>query len=92
MVQTILAQLDALDAAARPDAPMRGRDDRTSSTTLNVELGERSYPIADRRRAVDTGLVARHVNGRQVAIVTNTTVAPLYLERVAAPLRAAGRK
>jgi 3-dehydroquinate synthase len=34
----------------------------------------------------------RHIGGSgKVAIVTNTTVAPLYLEKVAAPLRAAGR-
>ncbi|HLD67905.1 MAG TPA: 3-dehydroquinate synthase [Pseudomonas sp.] len=49
--------------------------------TLQVELGERSYPIH-----IGTGLLARaelftpHISGRQVAIVTNETVAPLYLE------------
>ena len=48
--------------------------------TLNVDLGERSYPIY-----IGTNLLARadllaaHVAGRQVAIVTNETVAPLYL-------------
>jgi 3-dehydroquinate synthase len=59
---------------------------------LNVDLGERSYPIAIGPGLLDDAdLVVRYVNGRQVAIVTNTTVAPLYLEKVAAPLRAAGR-
>ncbi|HID00363.1 MAG TPA: 3-dehydroquinate synthase [Piscirickettsiaceae bacterium] len=50
--------------------------------TLNVDLGERSYPIH-----IGSGLLKRpelfkpHVQGTQVMIVTNTTVAPLYLER-----------
>ena len=48
--------------------------------TLSVELGERSYPIL-----VGTGLLrdrarfAPYIAGRQVCIVTNETIAPLYL-------------
>ncbi len=48
--------------------------------TLHVDLGERSYPIyigAD--LLAQTDLLAPHIAGRQVAIVTNETVAPLYL-------------
>lgn len=49
--------------------------------TLTVALGERSYPIyigeALLKRA---DLLTRHIHGRQVCIVTNSTVAPLYLE------------
>ena len=48
--------------------------------TLQVDLGERSYPIyigAD--ILVRPDLLASHIAGRQVAIVTNETVAPLYL-------------
>ena len=48
--------------------------------TLQVDLGERSYPIyigADLLAA--PALLAAHIVGRQVAIVTNETVAPLYL-------------
>ena len=47
--------------------------------TLNVELGDRSYPIY-----IGTGLLANpdlyrpHVRGHQAMIVTNETVAPLY--------------
>ena len=59
---------------------------------LNVDLGERSYPITIGAGLLsDPALLERHIAGRKVAIVTNTTVAPLYLERVAAPLRACGR-
>ncbi|MBB1518161.1 3-dehydroquinate synthase [Aquipseudomonas guryensis] len=55
--------------------------------TLTVDLGERSYPIY-----IGAGLLARadlfkaHLTGRQVAIVTNETVAPLYLQKLEASL------
>lgn len=48
---------------------------------LNVELGERSYPIH-----IDAGLlgvaelIRPFITGQQVMIVSNETVAPLYLE------------
>ncbi|MGC8115578.1 3-dehydroquinate synthase [Metapseudomonas otitidis] len=51
--------------------------------TLQVDLGERSYPIH-----IGTDLLSKaelfvpHIAGKQVAIVTNETVAPLYLERL----------
>lgn len=51
--------------------------------TLNVELGERSYPIYIGTDLLDrTELVRPYVVGRQVMIVTNETVAPLYLDTV----------
>jgi len=60
--------------------------------TLNVELGDRSYPIEIGAGLLDdAALLARHIGGHKVAIVTNTTVAPLYLAKVAGHLRAAGR-
>ena len=55
--------------------------------TLVVELGTRSYPIY-----IGEGLLARadilhsHIDGRQVMIVTNETVAPLYLQKAQAAL------
>jgi 3-dehydroquinate synthase len=59
--------------------------------TLTVELKERAYPIH-----IGQGLLNRpelllpHLRRKQVAIVTNTTVAPLYLEALASPLHAQG--
>jgi 3-dehydroquinate synthase len=56
--------------------------------TLKVELGARSYPIL-----IGDGLLAQaelldqHVPARDVLIVSNTTVAPLYLETFAGALR-----
>ena len=49
--------------------------------TLTVDLGERSYPIYIGQGLLQQPeLLRRHVHGSQVMIVTNTTVAPLYLE------------
>lgn len=92
MVQTILEQLAAL-ARKSAIASMNSTTSQLAAPfTLNVDLGDRSYPIAIGPGLLDDAeLLVRYVNGRQVAIVTNTTVAPLYLEKVAAPLRAAGR-
>ncbi|MBV7561122.1 3-dehydroquinate synthase [Pseudomonas sp. sia0905] len=51
--------------------------------TLHVDLAERSYPIH-----IGAGLLSRsdllapHIVGRQVAIVTNETIAPLYLQKL----------
>ena len=52
--------------------------------TLHVDLGERSYPIYIGRALLRDGgeLLRRHVAGRQAAIISNETVAPLYGERV----------
>lgn len=59
--------------------------------TLTVELGDRSYPIYIGQNLLDNAeLLTRHVDSRQVMIVSNETVAPLYLERVRAAL--AGRQ
>lgn len=55
--------------------------------TLHVDLGERSYPIyIGRELLADPHLLAQHVPGSQVVIVSNDTVAPLYLDRLRAAL------
>ncbi|AJA13870.1 3-dehydroquinate synthase [Pseudomonas putida S12] len=57
--------------------------------TLKVDLGERSYPIYIGEGLLDQPeLLAPHIAGRQVAIVSNETVAPLYLERLSNTLGA----
>jgi len=51
--------------------------------TLNVDLGERSYPIYIGSELLDQAdLIARHIHGQSALIVSNDTVAPLYLEAV----------
>jgi 3-dehydroquinate synthase len=55
----------------------------SSTQTLTVGLAERSYPIH-----IGSGLLGQpqllraHIRRKRVAIVTNTTVAPLYLDRL----------
>lgn len=51
--------------------------------TLSVDLGSRSYPIyIGQNLLTDPQLIAPHVVAKQVMIVTNETVAPLYLDKV----------
>ncbi len=58
--------------------------------TLNVDLDDRSYPIYIGTGLLDqANLISRHVNGRSALVVTNSTVAPLYLEPVQKALDAA---
>ncbi len=51
---------------------------------LSVELGERSYPIFIGEDLLGAQDLSAFVSGAQVMIVTNETVAPLYLERAKA--------
>jgi len=58
---------------------------------LNVTLGERSYPIHIGAGLLDDArLYAPLAGAGKVAVVTNATVAPLYLERVARAIEQAG--
>ncbi|RZA18082.1 MAG: 3-dehydroquinate synthase, partial [Proteobacteria bacterium] len=57
--------------------------------TLKVDLGERSYPIYIGEGLLDqASLLAPHIAGRKVAVVSNATVAPLYLDRLTQTLGA----
>ena len=105
LIQTIVAHLENLPEQPKGAAP--GRADSQPMTepsqtaaaaaaepiTLQVDLGERSYPItigqsllANAQRIVDA------VSGERAAIVTNTVVGPLYLDALAQSLRAAGKR
>ena len=55
--------------------------------TLNVNLDERSYPIYIGKNLLDRHeLLTRHIPGKSVLIVSNETVAPLYMAKVEAAL------
>jgi len=57
--------------------------------TLTVNLGNRSYPIHIGQQLLGHGeLLTRHLRGRQVMLVSNDTVAPLYLAKVRQQLSA----
>ena len=51
--------------------------------TINVALGERSYPIHIGAGLLDDhAFLSQQIDSQQILIVTNATVAPLYLQRV----------
>jgi 3-dehydroquinate synthase len=59
--------------------------------TLEVKLGDRTYPIhIGQGLLAQAELILPHLKRKQTAIVTNTTVAPLYLEALSEPLKRAG--
>lgn len=95
LVQTILNQLELLTNAP-PDSARLNPDMSTQQPApiiLPVDLGDRSYPIAIGRSLIsDAGRIAQHVGGQRVAIVTNTVVGPLYLDKLTRTLTAAGKQ
>ena len=59
--------------------------------TLTVDLGDRSYPIHIGPGLLDRAdLLTPYLAQKRVAIVTNTIVGPLYLERLKLSLESAG--
>ncbi len=55
--------------------------------TLNVDLGERSYPIFTGKKLLgDNALLKPYIQGKNALIVSNETVAPLYLDAAKAML------
>jgi 3-dehydroquinate synthase len=63
-------------------APRRPFGAKTSvMNTLTVELGSRSYPILIGAGLLSRAdLLARHIPGRDILLVSNTIVGPLYAE------------
>ena len=53
---------------------------------LKVDLGDRSYPIYISSDLIGSASIASHIKGKQVCIVTNETIAPLYLAQLQASL------
>ncbi|MDP2560993.1 3-dehydroquinate synthase [Psychrobium sp. 1_MG-2023] len=59
---------------------------------LNVQLGERSYPIYIGQQLLSNSeLLTRHIKAKKVMVITNTTVAELYLEQTISSLTQADR-
>ena len=58
-----------------------------ATRTITVELGDRSYPIVIGRGLLDGGYdLSKHLAGGDCLIVSNETVAPLYLDKLVANL------
>jgi 3-dehydroquinate synthase len=59
--------------------------------TLNVPLGDRSYPIHIGSGVLERAdLLVPHLGQKKVLVVSNTTVAPLYFQRLRSTLEKAG--
>ena len=51
--------------------------------TIKINLGDRSYPIfIGQKLFKEYALIADYINNKRVAIVTNTTIEPLYLSEI----------
>jgi len=70
----------------------QGHDTGERRTIVNVDLGERSYPIFIDRGLVDGDSLVPFIPSDRAVIVSNTTVAPLYAERLAAALESGGKQ
>ena len=99
LVQTIMSHLElspkhaAALATATPEFTPHTMTHTSAPISLDVDLGERSYPILIGRGLLDdTALLPQFVKGKRAAIVTNDKVGPLYLDKVRASLIAAGKQ
>eukprot|EP00798_Chlamydomonas_sp_ICE-L_P025789 gene25789-11457_t len=79
-----LAMATPVMAVASPERVMK---------TVDVSLGDRSYPIfiGNQLLAEKGELLRKHIKGKRVLIVTNTTIAPLYLDQCVQALTADGK-
>jgi shikimate kinase / 3-dehydroquinate synthase len=94
LMQSILAQLDAVHKRSvdHSVSNLSMSSPQTAPIELQVDLGERSYPISVGQSLLsDPTIVAAHI-GQRAAIVTNTVVAPLYLEQLKGTLITAGKQ
>ncbi len=103
MVQTIMNQLanpdrkkKSFDKQKKRPLNRHNKNNMNTSSSrahLKVDLGERSYPIEIGTGLLqDVKLLSRTIRGKRLAIITNDVVAPLYLEKLTASLREAGKE
>ena len=56
--------------------------------TLNLDLGDRSYPIYIGQGLLQQApLLTEHIQGKSCVTVTNETIAPLYLAAITTALK-----
>ncbi|MBC7405684.1 MAG: 3-dehydroquinate synthase, partial [Cytophaga sp.] len=87
LMQSILTQLQQMPGVAisKNSSVMH---QQAAAQTLQVELGDRSYPIAiGHSLLASQELLGKYIQGQRVVIVTNTVVAPLYLSMLEDNLR-----
>jgi 3-dehydroquinate synthase len=54
----------------------------TMTTSVTVDLGDRSYPIHIGSGQISRANIGQYIEGWKALIVTNTSIAPLYLQAV----------
>lgn len=97
MAATPAAHADASPSPPSPSPPTDGRpapgaDGVRAATTLTVAADSRTYPIHFGDGLLgDPASYAPYVGGDKCLLVTNTTVGPLYADRVVAALAALGK-
>lgn len=69
---------------------MTAHTEHDAAATLNVDLGDRSYPIFIGPDLLEKPLVARFIERKKAIVITNTTVGPLYLSTVTSMLERQG--
>ena len=61
-------------------------------TELRVDLGARAYPILIGRDLIDDATVWQGAGGALAVIVSSDRIAPIFLERISATLKKAGKR
>lgn len=99
LMQSIMTQLEKIQSQttdpnqSQVQSNQSMRTLQTAPILLNVDLGERSYPITIGQSLLDDkALISAQIPGERVAIVTNDVVAPLYLARLTKTLKDAGKQ
>lgn len=91
LMHSILTQLQHMSGAL-PFQNSLAMLQQSNTKTLQVDLGDRSYPIAiGQSILMSPELLNKHILGQRVFVVTNTVVAPLYLSLLEANLRTLGK-
>lgn len=75
-------QQQRMQPFAAAAAPPAASADTAAMRVVEVDLGDRSYPIYIGQQILDDGARLRqHIPGNRVLIVTNTTIEKLYLQK-----------
>ena len=59
---------------------MNTQDSTAQGISLDVDLGDRSYSIHIGSGQMAAANIAQYIQGQKALIVTNTSIAPLYLQ------------
>lgn len=78
-------------AQRQPPRSDEGRGSLTIMHTIHVALADRSYPIYIGDQLLQhAGFLTKHLPQKRAVLITDTVVAPLYLDTVTHALKAAG--